>query len=96
MNLKIYNLLGFIVAILLTPNYFCQARRTASSLQRIRQGAQRRGGASSDVSDQNVSDTDKISMQIFLDIQVRTGLQICFQIFLDKICVLCCVTVSAF
>ncbi|CAL9030799.1 unnamed protein product [Prunus brigantina] len=50
-------------------NVISMARRTASSLQRIRQGAQRRGGASSDVSDQNVSDTDKISMQIFLDIQ---------------------------
>ncbi|KAF7838181.1 conserved oligomeric Golgi complex subunit 2 [Senna tora] len=45
------------------------ARKTESSLQRIRQGAQRRGGASSDVSDHNVSDTDKICMQLFLDIQ---------------------------
>ncbi|XP_012079858.1 conserved oligomeric Golgi complex subunit 2 isoform X1 [Jatropha curcas] len=45
------------------------ARKTESSLQRIRQGAQRRAGASSDVSDQSVSDTDKICMQLFLDIQ---------------------------
>ncbi|KAL6996985.1 Conserved oligomeric Golgi complex subunit 2 [Sarracenia purpurea var. burkii] len=45
------------------------ARKTESSLQRIRQGAQRRAGASSDVSDNNVSDTDKICMQLFLDIQ---------------------------
>lgn len=45
------------------------ARKTESSLQRIRQGAQRRAGASSDVSEQNVSDTDKICMQLFLDIQ---------------------------
>eukprot|EP00262_Sarcandra_glabra_P009149 TRINITY_DN2317_c0_g1_i1.p1 TRINITY_DN2317_c0_g1~~TRINITY_DN2317_c0_g1_i1.p1 ORF type:complete len:183 (-),score=33.22 TRINITY_DN2317_c0_g1_i1:52-567(-) len=45
------------------------ARRTESSLQRIRQGAQRRAGASSDPSDHNVSDTDKICMQLFLDIQ---------------------------
>lgn len=45
------------------------ARKTESSLQRIRQGAQRRAGASSDISDQNVSDTDKICMQLFLDIQ---------------------------
>ncbi|XWS75354.1 hypothetical protein CRYUN_Cryun01aG0079600 [Craigia yunnanensis] len=44
-------------------------RKTESSLQRIRQGAQRRAGASSDVSDHNVSDTDKICMQLFLDIQ---------------------------
>lgn len=42
------------------------ARRTESSLQRIRQGAQRRAGASSDVSDNNV---DKICMQLFLDVQ---------------------------
>lgn len=49
-----------------------QARKTESSLQRIRQGAQRRAGASSDVSDHNVSDTDKICMQLFLDIQVTT------------------------
>lgn len=45
------------------------ARKTESSLQRIRQGAQRRAGASSDVSDHNVSDTGKICMQLFLDIQ---------------------------
>ncbi|XP_043703780.1 conserved oligomeric Golgi complex subunit 2 [Telopea speciosissima] len=45
------------------------ARKTETSLQRIRQGAQRRAGASSDVSDQNVSDTDKICMQLFLDVQ---------------------------
>ncbi|KAJ7945719.1 Conserved oligomeric Golgi complex subunit 2 [Quillaja saponaria] len=45
------------------------ARKTESSLQRIRQGAQRRAGASSDVSDHNMSDTDKICMQLFLDIQ---------------------------
>lgn len=45
------------------------ARKTESSLQRIRQGAQRRTGGSSDVSDNNVTDTDKIRMQLFLDIQ---------------------------
>ncbi|KAK6123717.1 hypothetical protein DH2020_042531 [Rehmannia glutinosa] len=45
------------------------ARKTESSLQKIRLGAQRRAGASSDVSDHNVSDTDKICMQLFLDIQ---------------------------
>ncbi|KAL1566512.1 conserved oligomeric Golgi complex subunit 2-like [Salvia divinorum] len=45
------------------------ARKTESSLQKIRLGAQRRAGASSDVSDNNVSDTDKICMQLFLDIQ---------------------------
>ncbi|CAO2818154.1 unnamed protein product [Amaranthus hypochondriacus] len=45
------------------------ARKTESSLLRIRQGAQRRAGASSDVSDHNVSNTDKICMQLFLDIQ---------------------------
>ncbi|XP_058103293.1 conserved oligomeric Golgi complex subunit 2 [Magnolia sinica] len=45
------------------------ARKTESSLLRIRQGAQRRAGASSDASDNNISDTDKICMQLFLDIQ---------------------------
>ncbi|KAF8390622.1 hypothetical protein HHK36_025149 [Tetracentron sinense] len=45
------------------------SRKTESSLQRIRQGAQRRGTASSDVSDHNLSNTDKICMQLFLDIQ---------------------------
>lgn len=54
--------------------YGDQARKTESSLQRIRQGAQRRAGASSDVSDNNVSDTDKICMQLFLDIQVGLNL----------------------
>ncbi|CAH9106187.1 unnamed protein product [Cuscuta epithymum] len=45
------------------------ARKTESSLQKIRLGAQRRAGASSDVSDHNISDTDKMCMQLFLDIQ---------------------------
>lgn len=45
------------------------ARKTDSSLQKIRQEVQRRAGASSDVSDHNISDTDKICMQLFLDIQ---------------------------
>lgn len=45
------------------------ARKTETSLQRIRLGAQRRAGASSDVSDSNVSETDRICMQLFLDIQ---------------------------
>ncbi|KAK9066414.1 hypothetical protein SSX86_013736 [Deinandra increscens subsp. villosa] len=45
------------------------ARKTETSLQRIRLGAQRRAGASSDVSDHNVSETERICMQLFLDIQ---------------------------
>ncbi|CAL1389088.1 unnamed protein product [Linum trigynum] len=45
------------------------ARKTESSLQKIRQGAQRRAGTSSDVSDHSISDTDKMCMQLFLDIQ---------------------------
>ncbi|KAK1433909.1 hypothetical protein QVD17_10827 [Tagetes erecta] len=44
-------------------------RKTETSLQRIRKGAQRRAGANSDVSDHNVSDTEKVCMQLFLDIQ---------------------------
>ncbi|GJM97243.1 hypothetical protein PR202_ga14155 [Eleusine coracana subsp. coracana] len=43
------------------------ARKTESSLQRLRQGAQRRVGASTDASDNIISDTDKICMQLFLD-----------------------------
>ncbi|XP_071731750.1 conserved oligomeric Golgi complex subunit 2-like [Rutidosis leptorrhynchoides] len=45
------------------------ARKTETSLQRIRMGAQRRAGATSDVSDHNVSEIDRICMQLFLDIQ---------------------------
>ncbi|XP_019708156.1 conserved oligomeric Golgi complex subunit 2 isoform X2 [Elaeis guineensis] len=45
------------------------ARKTESSLLRLRQGAQRRVGASSDALDNNISDTEKICMQLFLDIQ---------------------------
>ncbi|KAL7099260.1 hypothetical protein ACP275_09G072100 [Erythranthe tilingii] len=45
------------------------AKKMESSLQKMRLGAQRRGGASSDVSDHNVSETDKICMQLLLDIQ---------------------------
>ncbi|KAK4843251.1 hypothetical protein QYF36_005858 [Acer negundo] len=45
------------------------ARKTESSLQRLRMGAQRRAGASMDVTDHNVSENAKFSMQLFLDIQ---------------------------
>ncbi|ONK71964.1 uncharacterized protein A4U43_C04F14250 [Asparagus officinalis] len=45
------------------------ARKTESSLLRLRQGAQRRVGGSSDTADSNISDTDKICRQLFLDIQ---------------------------
>ncbi|GAU44978.1 hypothetical protein TSUD_184790 [Trifolium subterraneum] len=45
------------------------SRKTESSLQKIRLSAQRRAGASSDIADNNVSDTDKMCMQLFLDIQ---------------------------
>lgn len=45
------------------------ARKTESSLQKIRLGAQKRAGASTEVTDHTVSDTDKMCMQLFLDIQ---------------------------
>ncbi|KAL2934538.1 Conserved oligomeric Golgi complex subunit 2 [Bienertia sinuspersici] len=48
------------------------ARKTDSSLLKLRQGAQKRAGGSSDVpdgSDHYVSNTDKMCMQLFLDIQ---------------------------
>ncbi|XP_064943702.1 conserved oligomeric Golgi complex subunit 2 isoform X2 [Musa acuminata AAA Group] len=45
------------------------ARKTESSLLRLRQGAQRRVGATSDSMDNNISDTEKICMQLFLDVQ---------------------------
>ena len=48
-----------------------KARKTESSLQRLRQGQQKRIGGSTDASDNIISDTDKICMQLFLDIQVR-------------------------
>lgn len=48
-----------------------QARRTESSLQKIRLGAQqRRGGLGSETLDNTVSETDKVCMQLLLDIQV--------------------------
>ncbi|KAJ3692310.1 hypothetical protein LUZ60_012660 [Juncus effusus] len=51
----------------LTSDLVNVARKTESSLLRLRQG--RRVGASSDASDNNISDTEKICMQLFLDIQ---------------------------
>ncbi|WJX94495.1 Conserved oligomeric Golgi complex subunit 2 [Trifolium repens] len=53
----------------LASDHVSVARKTESSLQKIRQSAQRRAGASSDISDNNVSNTDKMCMQLFLDIQ---------------------------
>lgn len=67
--------------IFLTSILSEQARRTESSLQKIRLGAQRRAGTSSDVSDNNVSDTDKICMQLFLDIQVSKHLTYLMRFF---------------
>ncbi|WZZ76053.1 hypothetical protein YC2023_087423 [Brassica napus] len=48
---------------------FSLARRTESSLQQFRRKAQKRAGAASGVSDDNVSETDKMCMQLFLDTQ---------------------------
>ncbi|CAI0446406.1 unnamed protein product [Linum tenue] len=67
-------LLGTAIAITdcyskLATELVSLARKTESSLQKIRQGAQRRAGTSSDVSDHSISDTDKMCMQLFLDIQ---------------------------
>ncbi|KAL9239363.1 hypothetical protein vseg_013695 [Gypsophila vaccaria] len=45
------------------------AKKAESSLLKIRRGAQRRGGASSNAADPNISDTVKITTQLFLDIQ---------------------------
>ncbi|KAK3225108.1 hypothetical protein Dsin_004970 [Dipteronia sinensis] len=45
------------------------AKKTESSLQRLRMGAQKRAGASMEVTDHNVSENAKFSMQLFLDIQ---------------------------
>ncbi|KAI3919573.1 hypothetical protein MKX01_018396 [Papaver californicum] len=60
----------------ITGSYYEQAaelvnvsRKTESSLQKIRQGAQRRAGANADVLNNNISNSDKICMQLFLDIQ---------------------------
>ncbi|KAF3531172.1 hypothetical protein DY000_02038231 [Brassica cretica] len=46
-----------------------KARRTESSLQQFRRKAQKRAGAASGASDDNVSETDKMCMQLFLDAQ---------------------------
>lgn len=64
------NVLLFVCSSLILSSFYTQARKTEFSLQRIRQGAQRRAGASSDISDHNVSDTYKICQQLKLDIQV--------------------------
>lgn len=47
-----------------------QARKRETVLQKHRQNAQKRAGAASGVSDQNVSETEKMCMQLFLDLQV--------------------------
>ncbi|KAI7740396.1 hypothetical protein M8C21_017154, partial [Ambrosia artemisiifolia] len=55
--------------IIIFSDFVIQQRKTETSLQRIRLGAQRRAGASSDVSDRSISDTEKLCMQLFLDVQ---------------------------
>ena len=48
-----------------------QARKTETYLQKSRQNAQKRAGAAaSGVSDHNESGTEKMCMQLFLDLQV--------------------------
>lgn len=68
--IKFLDLLDSVFDLVLLNFDHEQARKTESSLQKIRQSAQRRAGASSDISDNYVSDTDKICMQLFLDIKV--------------------------
>ncbi|XP_010464008.1 PREDICTED: conserved oligomeric Golgi complex subunit 2-like [Camelina sativa] len=46
-----------------------EARKRETVLQKHRQNAQKRAGAASSLSDQNVSETDKMCMQLFLDLQ---------------------------
>ena len=48
-----------------------QARKTETYLQKSRQNAQKRAGAAaSGVADHNESGTEKMCMQLFLDLQV--------------------------
>lgn len=44
-------------------------RKTESSLQRFRQGVQRKGSTGTDSGESNISDTDKICKQLYLDVQ---------------------------
>lgn len=44
-------------------------KKTESSLQRFRQGVQRMGTAGTDSGESNISDTDKICKQLYLDVQ---------------------------
>ncbi|KAK9748308.1 hypothetical protein RND81_02G049400 [Saponaria officinalis] len=53
----------------LASEVVANAKKAESSLLKIRRGAQRRAGASANASDPNLSDTVKISTQLFLDIQ---------------------------
>lgn len=84
--------LDSLLEIVLINFYHEQARKTESSLQKIRQSAQRRAGASSDISDNNVSDTDKICMQLFLDIQV--GMILIITIFSVIFLILACTSTT--
>lgn len=47
-----------------------QARKTENFLQKSRQNAQKRAGGTSGVADHNVSGTEKMCMQLLLDLQV--------------------------
>lgn len=80
------------LSLMALPNWYLllQARKTESSLQKIRLGAQKRAGASTEVTDNNVSDTDKMCMQLFLDIQVRIILSASFDNVVNKILSLFC------
>ncbi|KAH0470863.1 hypothetical protein IEQ34_000586 [Dendrobium chrysotoxum] len=76
LNKELLNWLLYSTADRITGRYYEMAadvvnlaRKTESSLLRLRQGAQRRVGASSDALDNNISNTEKICMQLFLDIQ---------------------------
>ncbi|PKU79464.1 conserved oligomeric Golgi complex subunit 2 isoform X1 [Dendrobium catenatum] len=76
LNKELLNELLYSTADRITGRYYEMAadvvnlaRKTESSLLRLRQGAQRRVGASSDALDNNISNTEKICMQLFLDIQ---------------------------
>mgnify|MGYP002775380941 FL=1 len=48
-----------------------QTRKTESSLLRLRQGVLKRGSAGTDSGESNISATDKICRQLYLDVQVE-------------------------
>ena len=75
-GMLLYCFLECACLLILFVILFLQARRTESSLKLLQQRSMRKPGGP-DAASTTVTDTDKITAQLFLDVQVRRSRSLC-------------------